>query len=258
MLVDAVNHPNRLVVMEAVHNFRDLGGYPTESGRVTEWRRVFRADGLQRLTDADLEVVGRLGVRTVIDLRSHDERAERGTFPVDRHEVDLHHLPVIDTTWDPEEAGAMLRDEAEFLLTKYHVMLRDGGRRVGRAIELIGEHGAGSIVFHCAAGKDRTGIVAALLLAGLGVPDSVIEADYALSAEASERMRAWVVERAPEYAEQFAKVPPVFFAAHPAAIRGLLDDLRSDHGSIRDYCETIGVERSVWTRLEETFLVDPA
>jgi len=256
--MDTVNHPSRLIVLEGVHNFRDLGGYPTESGRVTGWRRVFRADGLQRLTESDLEIVGRLGVRSVIDLRSHDEMIERGAFPVDRLSVDFHHLPVIDTTWDPEEAEAMLRDEAEFLLTKYHLMLRDGGRRVGRAIELIGEQGEGAIVFHCAAGKDRTGIVAALLLAGLGVPDSVIEADYALSAEASERMRTWVIERAPEFAEQFAKVPSVFFAAHPAAIRGLLDDLRTDHGSIREYCGTIGVGPSAWRHLEESFLVDPS
>lgn len=257
MPTETVNHPDRRIVLEAVHNFRDLGGYPTADGRITKWRRVFRADGLQRLTSTDVANVKDLDVRTVIDLRSSDELRERGTFPVARHEVDFHHLPIIDATWDPEEADEMMHNEIEFLLAKYHVMLRDGGPRVGRALGIVSAVESGAVVFHCAAGKDRTGIVAALLLSGLGVSDEIIELDYALSAPAAERVRAWVLEQAPEYLEQFSRVPPVFFAAHPEAIGGLLRDLREDHGSIREYCRTIGVEPDVWARLEKTFLVEP-
>lgn len=257
MPTETVNHPDRRIVLEAVHNFRDLGGYPTIDGRITKWRRIFRADGLQRLTSADLTNVKELDVRTVIDLRSADELSERGTFPVDLHEVDFHHLPIIDATWDPDEAGETMHDEAEFLLAKYHLMLREGGRRVGRAIGLVSAVESGAVVFHCAAGKDRTGIVAALLLAGLGVSDELIELDYAMSADAAQRVRTWVLEQAPEYLEQFSKVPPVFFAAHPDAIGGLLRDLREDHGSIREYCRTIGVESDAWERLEKAFLTTP-
>ena len=72
---------SRVITLGAVHNFRDLGGYPTEDGRVTRWRTLFRADGLHRLADDDLEVVRALGIHTVIDLRTHLELAERGTLP---------------------------------------------------------------------------------------------------------------------------------------------------------------------------------
>ncbi len=65
-----IDDPRRLVRLDAVHNFRDLGGYPTVDGRTTRWGLVYRADGLYRLTDTDLDVVRRLGLRSVIDLRT--------------------------------------------------------------------------------------------------------------------------------------------------------------------------------------------
>jgi len=80
-------------------NFRDLGGYPTADGRVTRWRRLYRADGLQRLAGADLEVIRGRGLRTVVDLRRPEEIAERGMFPVADHPVDLHNLSVLDVLW---------------------------------------------------------------------------------------------------------------------------------------------------------------
>jgi len=87
MPVAEVHHSDRWVRLHAVHNFRDLGGYPTRDGRSTRWRSVFRADGLYRLTKKDVEIVRELGVRTVIDLRTAKEIEERGRYPVDRHDV---------------------------------------------------------------------------------------------------------------------------------------------------------------------------
>ena len=98
-LPDVGADPRRLIVLDAVHNFRDMGGYPTDDGRTTRWRTLFRADGLYRLAGADLEVVRELGLRTVIDLRSDAELQERGTFPHAQHPVAFHHVPVIDSTW---------------------------------------------------------------------------------------------------------------------------------------------------------------
>src|SRR5689334_2931769 len=95
--------PRRRLELEQVFNFRDLGGYRTVDGPQLRWGRVFRADGLHRLTESDLEAVRRLGLRTVIDLRTPAELAERGTFPVDAHPVDFHHLPIIDVVWDPDD-----------------------------------------------------------------------------------------------------------------------------------------------------------
>src|SRR6478752_9516872 len=77
-LPDVGGHPDRLVVLEAVHNFRDLGGYPTADGRVTRWRTLYRADGLHRLTPGDVELLRPLGLRTVLDLRTDRELEQRG------------------------------------------------------------------------------------------------------------------------------------------------------------------------------------
>src|SRR4051794_17849913 len=84
--------PRRRVVLDGVHNFRDLGGYPADGG-TTRWGSVYRADGLQRLTSADVAVLRERGLSIVIDLRTDDEITRRGRFPVDQHLVAFHHLP---------------------------------------------------------------------------------------------------------------------------------------------------------------------
>lgn len=254
MSSSAVHHPDRWVRLHAVHNFRDLGGYPTRDGRRTRWRSVYRADGLYRLTKKDIEIVRALGVRTVIDLRTSNEIQERGRYPVDRHDVQFHHLSVIDQTWDMADARDWTGDPAGFLRLKYHLMLAEGGERLAQALEVLSREESGVAVFHCAAGKDRTGLLAALLLAGLGVDDDLVAADFGLSEEAGVRTREWIMEHAPEFAAGYDEIPAVFHAADPASMSGLLIDLRADHGTIRDYCATIGVGPEVWKRLEDRFL----
>ena len=181
-----------MITLEAVHNFRDLGGYPTEDGRVTRWRTLFRADGLQRLADADLEVVRALGIHTVIDLRTHLELAERGTFPVDVYPVAFHHLPVIDVTWDPGEVADPTAPMPTSCSTSTSRCSTWASRPSPRPSTCSAVPGALPAVFHCAAGKDRTGLLAALLLSALGVSDEDVVADYALTEAAMDRMMALV------------------------------------------------------------------
>ena len=184
-----VRHPRRLIALDGVHNFRDLGGYPTADGRTTRWGRLYRADGLFRLTTADVEALRPLGLRTVVDLRTHEELELRGRFPVEAHPVAFHHIPVLDTTWaHPDER---IDDVAEFLCGKYQEMLTDAPHRFAEALDLMGAADALPAVFHCAAGKDRTGVTAMLVLGSLGVPREYIAADYQLTAEAMDRMLAW-------------------------------------------------------------------
>ncbi len=249
-----IDHPDRHIPLTAVHNFRDLGGYATADGRRVAWRRVFRADGLYRLTPDDVEALRPLGLRTVIDLRTADELSERGTFPVERHPVDFHHYSIIDRTWDTDEAHRSSDRQSEFLREKYHLMLRQGGDQVGAALRVIADAERSPVVFHCAAGKDRTGLVAGLLLSGLGVDDDTVAADYALSHAAGERTREWAVAASPELAERFATMPEVFRAAHPESMVGVLNDLRAAHGDVRSFCATIGVVDAHWRLLEAHLL----
>jgi protein-tyrosine phosphatase len=251
-----MRHPDRWISLRNVQNFRDLGGYPTSSGRSTRWRTIFRADGLYRLSKDDLEVVRGLGLRTVIDLRTGAEIEERGRYPVDRHDVDFHHLSVIDQTWDMGDANDWAGDPAGFLRLKYRLMLAEGGAQLARALDILSREETGVAVFHCAAGKDRTGLLAALLLSGLGVEDELVVADFALSEEAGVRTREWIMKHAPEFAASYNEIPAIFHAADPASMRGFLSDLRAEHGTIREYCASVGVGPDVWLRLEGRFLSD--
>jgi len=253
LALDVGSHPMRLVPLDAVHNFRDLGGYPTADGRSTRWRVLFRADGLYRLKGDDLEAVRELGLRTVIDLRTERELEERGRFPHEDHPVDFHHLSVIDATWQ-EMDRPEFADDADFLHWAYHHMLQVGASRFAQAITWLAQPEALPAVFHCAAGKDRTGILAALLLGALGVPHEYIVADYALTAGGMDRMRAWAEREFPEMSDRMTDTPSAFLAALPQAMAELLADLIVQFGSIREYVLRIGVAEADLDALAASFL----
>lgn len=243
----------RVIPLFAVHNFRDLGGYPTGDGRITRWRTLFRADGLYRLTPDDAARVAELGVRTVVDLRTEREVAHRGRFPDGPNTVAYHHLPVIDATWGETET-LETDDAVEFLVWAYRRMLDEAAPRFADAIRLLADGDALPAVFHCAAGKDRTGILSALVLGTLGVNGAVIAADYGLTEAAMGRMVAWAGRHQPELAELYARMPARFAAADPRAMTVIIDDLAARHGTIRDYVREIGVADDVVAALSRRLL----
>ena len=243
----------RLVRLDAVHNFRDMGGYPTADGRTTRWRTLFRADGLYRLTGADLDVVRTLGLRTVVDLRTPRELDERGTFPRDEHPVDFHHVSVITRTWDADEADRF-SDAADFLEYAYLTMLDDVPERFGEAFERLAAPGALPAVFHCAAGKDRTGLLAMMILGSIGVLDDYIVADYAMTEAGMERMREWARREYPDMYENMNNSPSVFSAAVPEAMRRMLAHVRERHGSVRSLVLALGVTPESIERLADALL----
>ncbi len=234
----------RVVPLEAVHNFRDLGGYELADGRTIGWGRLFRSDGLYRASDADVEIFDAIGLRTVVDLRSSPETREHGSFPVARHPVAYVHLPIIDATWRHQEIPDFEDDEqggVDFLGWAYRDMLEQGADRFAAAMHTLALPGAMPAVFHCAAGKDRTGVLAALILGSLGVDHETIVGDYELTVAAMGRMRAWVMAHHPEMAERMGETPSFMLSAHPHAMRLLLAELTETHGSIREYVGGLGV-----------------
>jgi protein-tyrosine phosphatase len=205
------------------------------------------------LTPADVAALEPLGLRTVIDLRSAPELDERGRFPVDVHPVVFHHLPIVDATWADVERPEYERDE-DFLIWAYQEMLTVGAPRFAKAFEALAEPDALPAVFHCAAGKDRTGLLAALLLGSLGVSHDDIVDDYTLTVDGMARFRVWAAREWPEWAERMATMPPAFTAALPEAMRAIVDELSAQHGSIRDYVRSIGVSTDTLARLESNLL----
>ncbi|MGA2931531.1 MAG: tyrosine-protein phosphatase [Acidimicrobiales bacterium] len=224
----------RLVALQGAVNFRDLGGYVAGGGLRTRWRRLFRADGLGELTEADLSVLRALGIRTVIDLRSGQE-LERGRFDVDAHPVAFHHFPFIEELPDAEA----FERRPGLLGAQYQEMLSDAGGQILAALQVLAAPDALPAVFHCTAGKDRTGVLSAIVLSLLGVDEPTVVADYALSGEAMGRLRAKLILKYPDGRDAIENLDEVF-SADPAQMELLLDHLRERYGSVDEYVAGIG------------------
>jgi protein tyrosine/serine phosphatase len=240
--------------MSGCVNFRDLGGYPGADGRSIRWRRLFRADGLTRLDEDDCAQLADLGLATVIDLRTKGEVEERGRFPEDAFEVEYHHLPLTDVLPPTEDLNRY--DEPAFVTTRYQQLFTEGSKSLARAVQVLAEPDALPAVFHCSAGKDRTGVLAALVLGFLGVPRDIIIEDYALSAEA---MIALLERLKQEYAESVAEVEryaPAVISVAPETMAAFLDALEAEHGSFDDLARSLGLDDAV-TALRRLLLEGP-
>jgi protein-tyrosine phosphatase len=243
----------RHVVLDGTTNFRDLGGYATADGRRTRWRRLFRADGLSRLTDGDRAVMIDLRLATVIDLRTKEE-AERGTFPVDQVPVRYLDLPLMDVLPQPDDLAEW--SESSYVAHRYLDMVTNSGSTLATAIGALAEPDALPAVVHCSAGKDRTGVVSALVLAFLGVPDDTIAGDYALSAAAMVHLFERLQAEYPESEEIVSKFAPVILNAVPETMIEFLASVRTTYGSYQGLADTLGLTGAV-ERLRTT-LLEPA
>jgi len=257
---------DRRASFDRVFNFRDLGGYLAAEGRTVRWGRLYRSDSLHQLSDDDLETFRLLGVRTVIDLRTEVEVAELGHFPLDQHpldqhpldqhRVDRHHLPVISQPWEDDDRLPVAADgaAAEFLTGRYVDMLVEGAASFAAIVAVLARPDAAPTVVHCAVGKDRTGVTAALVLSVLGVADDLIVHDYTLSALGMARIEDWLAEHSPEDAEQWARQPTSWLASPPAAMAALLNHLRDEYGSAEHYLLAQGVRAATIAALRTNLL----
>jgi protein-tyrosine phosphatase len=246
--------PSRTLTFEGCFNFRDLGGYPTADGRRTRWRRLFRADGLSRLTENDMAAFASLGVVTVIDLRTDLEATTQGRFPGDVDGVSYHHLPLTDTLPGEEETPDW--DSAAFVSDRYLAMLSEGTATVSTALRLLADPGNQPAVFHCSVGKDRTGVLSALVLGLLGVPDEIVVEDYALSYDAMLRILEHLKERYPDASEIVERYRPVILSAEPASMAGFVAGVRATYGTFEELAGVLGVSAEV-AALRAGFLETP-
>jgi len=176
----AVVAADRRVPFEGITNFRDLGGYRTSSGARTRWGVVFRAEGLHGLSEADPELYHQLGMRAVYDLRSDMERRARpGPFP--SHWVEVMGRPRNSDVTGPLAGRVTLDDGEQVLGDLYIGLIEHSATQIGGLLTGLTDGDALPAVFHCHAGNDRTGVVAALLLEALGVPRATVLDDYELT-----------------------------------------------------------------------------
>ncbi len=240
MLADT--HSRRVLHWDACYNVRDVGGYDTVDGRRTRWGALLRADNLCRLTRDGQAALIAHGVRTIIDLRSPSEQIARHPFAdPSRHDGLLIYLALPLQDDEDKAANAELYAEAS-VQKAYAVYLDRFAPRVGVVVQAVADAPDGGVLVHCHAGKDRTGVVVALLLALAGVPHDTIAADYALS-DALLR---------PLYAQD---APRQRLASRPGVMLATLAHLDTTYGGVRPYLEKQGVSARDMERIRERLCV---
>jgi protein tyrosine/serine phosphatase len=218
-----------------VFNFRDLGGHQGEAGRMVRWRRLFRSDALSGLVDDDRPAFEALGVRTVVDLRRSYELEREGRVPA-WNGLAYHNIAPDHREWtlNPYTDGA---DPARYLADRYRDMAEEGAAGLAAAVGVIADEQAVPVVVHCAAGKDRTGVVCGLTLSLLGVTDDDIDADYSRSTEGNRRYIAWARANG-----QPDLVMEPWYYSPPGTMALFLAELRERYGSVERYLTGAGLE----------------
>jgi protein-tyrosine phosphatase len=178
--VPAVVAADRRVRFDGISNFRDLGGYRNRAGDTVRWGLVFRSDALHGLSGRDLERYEGLGLRVVYDLRRDDERDERPN-PVPSRPLTIIGRSADEPFVSPASPRMTAADGERVLQEMYVGLLEHSALQIGELFTGLVEDDGLPAVFHCHAGKDRTGIVAALLLEALGVEREHVLDDYELT-----------------------------------------------------------------------------
>jgi protein-tyrosine phosphatase len=239
------------IELEGAVNVRDLGDLPTEDGQKTARGRLLRADNLQDLSAADVrKLVHDIGVTTVVDLRSSNELAAEGPAPLDavasvRH---AHHpvLPEVGSSTDVIADALLARDRQDKsryprdpVCGHYLGYLEDRPDQVMGAVRSIART-EGAALVHCAAGKDRTGVVVALALTVAGVPAPAVAADYAATGERTEAIMTRL-RRSRLYARDINSKPADLHRPRAETMTAFLEQMDARYGGVASWLTDHGL-----------------
>jgi protein-tyrosine phosphatase len=245
--------------LEGAVNARDLGGLPTVDSRVTRSGVLLRSDNLQDLTPKDLDVLREHGLGTVLDMRTGAEVDIIGPGPL--RETDIAHVhldliphgfearaeDVVEKAIPHEEAG----DEA---MDHFYIdYVNHAPDAIATALRTIADPRSGAVLVHCAAGKDRTGVVCALALSLVGVTRSAVVADYVLTDERIMAVRDRLLS-SELYHDDMARRTPESFRLHGANMERFLDRVDASYGGVHGLAMTIGVDEETVARLSRRLL----
>lgn len=239
--------------LEGTTNFRDLGGYGTAAGRALRWGVLFRSSSLAQLTERDLDHLAGLGLRTICDFRGDDERAEAPSRLPAASPPRVVHLGIRPKVSGPlqeilrtgETGGIDVRD---LVIAAYRAYARDHVRQYRGLFEELSDPGNYPLLFHCAAGKDRTGFAAAIVLSALGVPRDTVFEDYVLTNQywRSTRLLPPTVDPA---------VRQALLTADPAYLEAAFLGIDEAFGSFAHYLrDGLGVTPAIQAKLERNLL----
>ena len=264
-LEPSARESHRKLPMDGADNFRDLGGYRAADGRSVRWGLLYRSDALNELSDDDLAYMRRLGIRRIVDFRSDAERDEAPSrvpetaavtaLPVSVAGADRDGASLRETLAQPGAVDAI--DFGEYLVAANRDFVEEHRAAWRQWLLELAEEPDAPMVFHCTAGKDRTGFAAAILLSALGVPRETVIADYLLStpytAEKTERQLR-TIRWASLFRIDAEKLRPLLVARR-SYIEAAFDALESRYGSVERYLsDGLGIGDDILARLKDRLL----
>lgn len=249
---------SRIITMEGTTNFRDLGGYETTGGQRVRWGTIYRSARLLQLTDADVERMAKLGIRTVVDFRQSEEVDE---FPNRLPDAtDYRRIPVFeDTPMAPRRVIFNRHRLLDVFAGVYvnHIVERGGGA-YGQLLQLLADPDRLPLLFHCTAGKDRTGVASVLILMLLGVPRETAVNDYLLTNLSAEAFIDNVNTQLGARNVRGVAVEQLYplVAASPRLINAALDHIATKYGDVEGYLrQKAGLTDELYGRLCQNLLV---
>lgn len=249
--LNAAEH-QRSVLLKGASNFRDLGGYEGLDGRRLRWGKLYRSAHLSHLTPEDLAQLQQLGVQRSADFRgeAENQRLPYAWPGLTRHAL-LVEPTVVQRSQAMMDAGQSLTEaNTEALMEDtYRSFVDTFAPRFAQFFELLLANDT-PLVFHCTAGKDRTGWAATLLLTALGVDEAQIMDDYLLTNQLFKRPQLPFTQMSPAVQDALWRVQPSYLMAS-------VDMVRGQHGSVDRYLtEALGIDQAARKRLAELYLAD--
>ena len=262
----------QVIELRGTTNTRDIGGYLARDQRAVRSGQIIRSEKLSRLTAGDFRALEELGVKTVIDLRTAEEREESPTVWQGENPPTLHHFPIgdADSGWYAAQSRMMARNRftpaqsLEHMADGYRMIAEEGVASYRGLMELVLDESNWPVLIHCSAGKDRTGVATALILEAVGVDRAVIMDEYLLTNEIGRS-----AEKAELMARESAKVSsrrrgpsaeawyPIV-GVRPEMLQAFYVSVDERYGSMDAYLAEIGVDPAARDTLVASLTTAPA
>ena len=241
-----LSREERMLKVENMTNIRDLGGYETQAGYYTKSHKFIRSTNPTKLTDNEKEYLYNYGIRVQVDLRSDFEVEQQPSSLIDYRDIKYYSVNLMkakDLNVLPKEI-ANYQDLAGF----YIFMLEANKQQFKEVFEIFYNHPYDAILFNCSAGKDRTGVIAALLLDLAGCHEYDIVKDYSESYENNLKL-------IPELEKLIDAKNRAFLESEPRMMMKFLDYLRSHYGSAKEYLVSCGIDEEMIIEVMENFII---
>ena len=233
--------------ISGTYNTRDLGGYNTSDGRITRKNRILRSDGLQSLSTSDKEALYSYGVRVIIDMRSKGEVFMGKCSMKKFKDVKYYHVPLLDHIHSESDGS----DFPDSLHEMYIDLYENSKEAVCEVLRIISENPDDCVLYNCMAGKDRTGIISALMLMLASVPREAVIADYAAT---EEYLEEFISKRKKLLSTLKIDIPDYLFKSPAVEMEMAIDWLSASYGDVFCYVKELGLPEESIERLKNKLL----